>query len=141
MTQDADQDDQLAPDVFTRHCTSRAALEDIAGKWANLCLMALGEGDHRFNALRRKVDGVSEKMLAQTLQMLARDGLVERRAQPTIPPRVDYSLTDLGRGVAQRLRGLADLLEASTDVVQVARQTYDIRRAADAAGVTSVATD
>jgi DNA-binding HxlR family transcriptional regulator len=131
-TVDSDPSQQLVTDVFARHCASRAALQDVAGKWATLCLMALGEGDHRFGALRRKVDGVSEKMLSQTLQVLERDGLIERRAQETIPPRVDYSLTDLGAEIASRLRDLADLLEGSTDQISVAQQSYDERRGARA---------
>src|SRR5690606_567080 len=75
-------------------------------------LLALGEGGYRFNALRRRVEGVSEKMLSQTLQALERDGMVTRDVVTTIPPRVEYGLTPLGEQVAARLRALADLLEA-----------------------------
>ena len=124
---DVDPSDQLVTDVFARGCLSRATMEDVAGKWGILALLALAEGDYRFNALRRRVDGVSEKMLSQTLQTLERDGMVVRSVQSTIPPRVEYSLTALGAEVASRLRGLADLLEASTDAVQAARDAYDAR--------------
>lgn len=84
----ADPVEQLAVDVFARACPSRQVLETVAGKWGVLALTALHEQPYRFNALRRRVDGVSEKMLAQTLQALERDGLVRREVQATIPPRV-----------------------------------------------------
>ena len=103
----------LVTDVFARGCTSRAAFEVVTSKWASLALLALGEGSYRFNALRRRVEGVSEKMLSQTLQSLERDGMVTRDVVTTIPPRVEYGLTPLGEQVAQRLRALADLLEAT----------------------------
>jgi DNA-binding HxlR family transcriptional regulator len=121
--------DELISDVFARGCLSRATLEDVASKWGILALLALDEGDYRFNALRRRVEGVSEKMLSQTLQTLERDGLVTREVHSTIPPRVEYSLTALGSEVARRMRDLADLLEASTTAVDAARIAYDARQA------------
>jgi DNA-binding HxlR family transcriptional regulator len=114
----------LVADVFARGCTSRAAFEDVTSKWASLVLLALGEGAFRFNALRRKVEGVSEKMLSQTLQALERDGMLTREVVTAIPPRVEYELTPLGAAVAERLRGLADLLEASVPQVATARTEY-----------------
>jgi DNA-binding HxlR family transcriptional regulator len=120
--------DQLIADVFARGCDSRATLEDIAGKWGILALVALREGAFRFNALRRKVDGVSEKMLAQTLQTLERDGMVRREVQATFPPRVEYTLTPLGSQVAARLRGLIDLLEGEVSTVLAAQAAYDRAR-------------
>lgn len=125
---DEDPGDQLIADVFARGCASRATLEDVASKWGILALLALEEGDYRFNALRRKVEGVSEKMLSQTLQTLERDGLVSREVHSTIPPRVQYSLTRLGADVARRMRELADLIEASVDEVTAAREAYDTRQ-------------
>src|SRR6201747_1283079 len=107
--------EDLVMDCFARHCTPRATLEDVAGKWGILALLALGESDFRFSALRRKVEGVSEKMLSQTLQTLERDGMVARNVVTSIPPRVEYSLTPLGRQVAGKLRELADLFEGSVD--------------------------
>jgi DNA-binding HxlR family transcriptional regulator len=121
--------DELIADVFARGCTSRQTLEDIASKWGILALLALHEGDYRFNALRRRVEGVSEKMLSQTLQTLERDGMVSREVHSTIPPRVEYSLTTLGSAVAGRIRGLTDLLESSTAEVNAARTAYDERPA------------
>lgn len=116
--------DELIADVFARGCASRAALEDVGGKWGLLALIALGEGDYRFNALRRRVDGVSEKMLSQTLQALERDGIVAREVLTTIPPRVEYSLTPLGVEVARQVRALADLLERSAPDIADARAAY-----------------
>ncbi|MFJ2605800.1 winged helix-turn-helix transcriptional regulator [Streptomyces sp. NPDC091279] len=114
-------------DVFAKGCPSRGTLEHITGRWGGLTLGALYEGSLRFNELRRRVDGVSEKMLSQTLQALERDGLVHREAQPTNPPRVDYELTPLGREVADRLLSLMRLLEARMDEVLAARLSYDSR--------------
>lgn len=120
-----DPSQQLVTDVFARGCTSRAAFEDVTSKWASLVLLALGEGGYRFNALRRRVDGVSEKMLSQTLQALERDGMVVREVVTSIPPRVEYSPTPLGAGVAAHLRALADLLEATAADVAESRESYD----------------
>jgi DNA-binding HxlR family transcriptional regulator len=119
--------DKLVVDVFARACPSRRVLESVTGKWSVLALAALHEGPYRFNALRRRVDGVSEKMLAQTLQALERDGLVHREAQATIPPRVEYSLTPLGTKVAAQLLNLIDLLEGEMPAVLAAREAYDRR--------------
>src|SRR3954464_2276721 len=87
----------LADGVFPAGCPSRTVLDHITSKWGVLILLSLSEGDQRWSELRRRADGVSEKMLAQTLKTLERDGLVRRDAQPVIPPRVDYSLTERGR--------------------------------------------
>ncbi|MFF9146555.1 winged helix-turn-helix transcriptional regulator [Streptomyces sp. NPDC055051] len=122
--------DDLAFDVFARACPSRLTLEHVTGRWGSLTLGALYEGSFRFNELRRRVDGVSEKMLAQTLHALERDGLVHREAQPVNPPRVDYRLTPLGRDVAERLVGLIALVEGRMPEVVAAREAYDSGRAA-----------
>jgi DNA-binding HxlR family transcriptional regulator len=124
-----DVDASLIADVFARDCTSRGLLADVAGKWSVLALLALDEGGYRFNALRRRVQGVSEKMLAQTLQTLERDGLVEREVVTAIPPRVEYALTPLGARVAGQVRGLVELLEEAVPAVVEARGAYDARRA------------
>ncbi|MFD6246563.1 winged helix-turn-helix transcriptional regulator [Streptomyces roseolus] len=122
--------DDPAFDVFARGCASRVTLEHITGRWGGLTLSALYEGSFRFNELRRRVDGVSEKMLAQTLHALERDGLVHREARPVHPPRVDYRLTPLGRDVAERLVGLIALVEGRMPEVVAAREAYDSERAA-----------
>lgn len=114
--------------VFARSCPSRSTLEHVTGRWGALTLGALHDGTFRFNELRRRVDGVSEKMLSQTLQALERDGLVHRDAQPTNPPRVDYTLTPLGREVTQRLLTLIHFMEGRMDDVLESRGRYDEAR-------------
>ncbi|MEU1628376.1 helix-turn-helix domain-containing protein [Streptomyces sp. NPDC020096] len=121
-------EDEAQPfDVFAKACPSRAALEHITGRWGSLTLGALSECTLRFNELRRRVDGVSEKMLSQTLHALERDGLVHRKAEATNPPRVDYCLTPLGRAVAERLLSLIDLVEDRMPEVLAAQEAYDTR--------------
>ncbi|MDR6986760.1 DNA-binding HxlR family transcriptional regulator [Paenarthrobacter nitroguajacolicus] len=90
----------IADGVFPAGCPSRTVLDHITSKWGVLILLSLSEGEQRWSELRRRADGISEKMLAQTLKTLEKDGLVRRDAQPVIPPRVDYSLTDRGRELA-----------------------------------------
>jgi DNA-binding HxlR family transcriptional regulator len=119
--------DELAFDVFARNCTSRETMEHVTGRWGVLAMVALRDGTTRFNALRRRVDGISEKMLSQTLHALERDGLVLREARPTIPPHVEYSLTPVGRDVADKLFELVELLESRMPEVMAARASYEKR--------------
>jgi DNA-binding HxlR family transcriptional regulator len=123
-----DEQDEFLFDVFAQRCPSRSTLEHLTGKWGTLAMVALHEGTLRFNQLRRRVDGVSEKMLAQTLQALERDGFVHREAQATIPPKVEYSLTDRGRHTAELLIGLIQDVEAQMPEVMAARERYDAAR-------------
>src|SRR4051812_30527722 len=88
-------------------CPYRLVLEHVTSRWGVLVLIELLDRPYRFSELRRAIGTVSEKMLTQTLQTLERDGLIHRDAQPVIPPRVDYSLTDLGREAAEQVRALA----------------------------------
>ncbi len=134
MTDHSEPTDELIADVFARDCMSRAALEDVAGKWGMLALLALGEGAYRFNALRRRVSGVSEKMLSQTLQALERDGIVHREVVTTIPPRVEYTLTPLGLEVAARVRDLTELLESAAPQIAAARAAAAKAQAVAATG-------
>ncbi|HZF90082.1 helix-turn-helix domain-containing protein [Streptomyces sp.] len=127
--QERSAEQELPYNVFSRACPSRGTLEHVTGRWGALTLGALYEGSFRFNELRRRVDGVSEKMLSQTLHALERDGLVHREAQPTNPPRVDYELTSLGREVTERLMSLIHFLEGRMDDVLAARERYDGARA------------
>ncbi|MFC8422939.1 winged helix-turn-helix transcriptional regulator [Streptomyces sp. NPDC057236] len=124
------EEQELPFNVFAKACPSRGTLEHVTGRWGALTLGALHEGSLRFNELRRRVDGVSEKMLSQTLHALERDGLVHREAQPTNPPRVDYELTSLGHEVAGRLLSLIQCVEDSMDAVLRARERYDGTRGA-----------
>jgi DNA-binding HxlR family transcriptional regulator len=124
----ADTFGELVADVFARDCPSRRTVEDVAGKWGILALVALAAGPFRFNALRRRVDGVSEKMLAQTLHALERDGMVTREVQATIPPHVEYALTGLGERVAGHLGALIELVEGELPRILAAQARYDAVR-------------
>ncbi|WP_093860836.1 helix-turn-helix domain-containing protein [Streptomyces sp. TLI_053] len=126
MTQDSPLLDRM-PDVYDRMCPSRGVLEHVTSRWGVLVLAALQERGYRFSELRRRVAGVSEKMLAQTLQTLERDGFVLREAHPVIPPRVDYSLTPLGEEAATFVSALAHWVENRMCAVQGAREEYDAR--------------
>ncbi|MCX3061079.1 winged helix-turn-helix transcriptional regulator [Streptomyces beihaiensis] len=106
-------------------CPQRLVLEHLTSRWGVLAMLALDERSYRFGELRRRIGGVSEKMLTQTLQTLERDGFVHRDAKPVIPPRVDYSLTALGREAAERVRELAEWTERRMDQVAEARRAYD----------------
>ncbi|MFF5633798.1 winged helix-turn-helix transcriptional regulator [Streptomyces sp. NPDC012825] len=113
------------PDVFDPMCPSRAVLEHVTSRWGVLVMASLLERPYRFSELRRRIGGVSEKMLAQTLRTLERDGFVHRDAKPVIPPRVDYALTPLGTEAAHRVWALAHWSEQRAAVVQEARERYD----------------
>ncbi|MGV9640154.1 winged helix-turn-helix transcriptional regulator [Streptomyces sp. NPDC003333] len=115
-------------------CPYRLVLEHVTSRWGVLVLMELLDRPYRFSELRRTIGRVSEKMLTQTLQTLERDGLVHRDAKPVIPPRVDYSLTDLGREAAEQVRALALWTERRMDDVERARAAYDSRKSEAATG-------
>ncbi|GGN29450.1 transcriptional regulator [Streptomyces fuscichromogenes] len=106
-------------------CPYRLVLEHVTSRWGVLVLIQLLDRPYRFSELRRAIGRVSEKMLTQTLQTLERDGLVHRDAKPVIPPRVDYSLTDLGREAARQVRDLALWTERRMADVERAREAYD----------------
>ncbi|MEU6468671.1 helix-turn-helix domain-containing protein [Streptomyces massasporeus] len=116
-------------------CPYRLVLEHVTSRWGVLVLTELLNRPYRFSELRRAISaygnrGVSEKMLTQTLQTLERDGLVHRDAKPVIPPRVDYSLTGLGREAAEQVKALAAWTHQRMDDVEQARRAYDEARAA-----------
>ncbi|MFG2872212.1 winged helix-turn-helix transcriptional regulator [Streptomyces sp. NPDC048338] len=115
-------------DVNDTMCPSRLVLEHVTSRWGVLILAALLERSYRFSELRREIGGVSEKMLAQTLQTLERDGFVHRDAKPVIPPRVDYSLTALGEEAARQVWELARWTERRVRAVEEARERYDEAR-------------
>jgi DNA-binding HxlR family transcriptional regulator len=117
-------------DVFDQNCPSRGVLDHVTSRWGILILEALRERPYRFNELRRKIGGVSEKMLAQTLQTLERDGFVLRDAHPVIPPRVDYSLTALGWQAADLTDALKTWVEEHVPDVLEARDRHDARAVA-----------
>src|ERR1044072_935768 len=109
-------------------CPHRLVLEHVTSRWGVLVLMQLLDRPYRFSELRRAIGRVSEKMLTQTLQTLERDGLVHRDAKPVIPPRVDYSLTELGREAAEQVRTLATWTQRRMADVEQARTAYDEAR-------------
>jgi DNA-binding HxlR family transcriptional regulator len=109
-------------DLLAEACPSRAVLAHVTSRWGVLVLVVLLDGTHRFSELRRQVRGVSEKMLAQTLEALAGDGFVQRRDHGEIPPRVDYTLTPLGREVAERLEVLVDWIEDNMPRIAATRE-------------------
>ncbi|MFC8851766.1 winged helix-turn-helix transcriptional regulator [Streptomyces sp. NPDC057144] len=119
-------------------CPERLLMEHVTSRWGTLALIALLDRPHRFSELRREIGQVSEKMLTQTLRTLERDGLVHRDAKPVIPPRVDYSLTDLGREAAEQVRDLARWTERRLTAVERAREAYDATRTRPAAVRTGV---
>lgn len=115
-------------DLYAPACPSRGVLEHVTSRWGVLVLAALLDGTHRFSELRRKVAGVSEKMLAQTLQLLETDGFVHREVFAEIPPRVEYSLTPLGREAALHVRSLVTWIEDNLQRVLTARERVTATR-------------
>lgn len=111
----------FAPNVMAAECPSRQVLKHLTSQWGVLVLVALQEGTLRFSALRRRIGGVSERMLAQTLQALEGDGLVSRVAHQVVPPHVDYALTPLGREAADRVAALTGWIEANLPELMAAR--------------------
>ena len=113
---------ETAGEVFTEGCPTRVVLDHIMSKWGVLVLLALTDGTHRWGELRREVEGISEKMLASTLRTLEADGLVERTSYPEVPPRVEYSLTELGRELMERMMPLVQWVAARADDIVGSRQ-------------------
>lgn len=109
-------------EVFASACPSREILNHVTSRWGVLVLVALMEGTHRFSDLRRKIDGVSEKMLAQTLQQLERDGFIDRIAYPVVPPHVEYSLTVMGLEIGRQVDSLVDWIEINLPKIMKAQQ-------------------
>lgn len=110
-------------DLMAAACPSREVLKHVTSRWGVLVLVALEAGEtRRFSELRRTIGGVSERMLAQTLQWLEADGLVLRKAHDVVPPHVDYSLTPLGAEAAEKVRYLTDWIETSLPRVTAHRQ-------------------
>lgn len=109
-------------DVFSEKCPSREVLTHATSRWGALILVCLLTGTHRFSELRRKINGISEKMLAQTLQALERDGFVERISYPVIPPHVEYKLSPLGHELAKIVLELVNWVEANLLEILAAKQ-------------------
>ena len=101
----------LRGDVLSAGCPSRSVLRRVTNRWGTVVLLALAPGTLRFSELRRAVNGISERMLAKTLQDLESDGFVARVALPVVPPHVEYSLTQLGEELLPHVVGLAEWIE------------------------------
>ena len=101
----------LLGQVLSSECPSREILEHLTTKWSVLVLRCLSDGIHRFSELRQRIDGVSEKMLAQTLKVLEKDGFLIRTVYPVVPPKVEYQLTILGSQAAEKLNHLIGWIE------------------------------
>ena len=113
----------------TATCEIRDLLDRLADKWSLLVVELLGDGTHRFTELKRRVDGISQRMLTLTLRQLERDGLITRTVHPVVPPRVDYELTLLGRSLLEAIQPLVIWTRANRDEIVGARQRYDRSRA------------
>ena len=110
------------------NCHAREMLARVGDKWSVYVIHVLGDaGTLRFNELRGRVDGISQRMLTVTLRGMERDGLVTRKVYPEVPPRVEYALTRLGRTLRQLVRGLVDWSGAHLTEVDAARAAYDAR--------------
>ena len=114
-------------DVRAQDCPTRLQLDRIADKWTTLLLTTLDDGPMRFNALKRRIGGVSQKMLSQSLRQMERDGLVLRHVEATVPVSVTYEITPLGRTLVEALRPMIDWAETRMDQVEAARRAYDAR--------------
>jgi DNA-binding HxlR family transcriptional regulator len=119
-----------AYDMFKSACPSRQILDRVADRWTALVLLALSDGTMRFSELRRRIEGVSQKMLTQTLRALERDGLVTREVFPTVPVTVEYTLTPLGASLLNAVQAIRTWAYQNIDEIDQARQRYDTATAA-----------
>ena len=115
-------------DPYQRNCPSRRLLDRIGDRWTVLIVGTLDAGPRRFSAIAADVDGISQKMLTQTLRSLERDGFVVRTAYPVVPPHVEYELTDLGRSLQEQLHALERWAIEHMDAVVAQQESYDRRR-------------
>ncbi|MDE1156214.1 MAG: helix-turn-helix domain-containing protein [Acidobacteriaceae bacterium] len=115
-------------DLFAEACPSRSVLEHVTSRWGSLVLILLRDGTKRFSEIRREIGGVSEKMLAQTLQALEGDGFLTRKVYPTVPPRVEYTLTPLGHDVSEHVLVLALWVEKNLGEVMKRRESHAASR-------------
>lgn len=112
-------------DAFTADCPARTVLNHVSSRWGVLILASLREGPMRFYVLRDRIGGISEKMLSQNLREFVRDGLIAREVEATVPPRVTYSLTPLGRELAVTLGGLVEWITHRIGDIVAARERHD----------------
>lgn len=125
ITKQQEAQQPLAWNAYNSLCPTRQVLNRIADKWTVLVVSSLEGGTKRFSVLRREIDGVSQKMLTQTLRGLERDGLVTRKIYATVPPKVEYSLTPLGNTLVVLLRSIRVWSETHIEQVMTAQENYD----------------
>lgn len=111
--------------AYAQDCPTRIVLDCVADKWATLIIGLLEDEPLRFNALQKKIDGISQKVLSQTLKRLERCGLLTRTAYPTVPVSVEYALTPLGTSLSEALNALLSWSESNVEAVVAAQQAYD----------------
>jgi DNA-binding HxlR family transcriptional regulator len=111
--------------VYAKDCPSRQVLDRIGDTWSVLTVVLLADGPRRYTELAKRIEGVSPKMLTQTLRGLERDGLITRTVHAVVPPRVDYELTDLGRSLLTLVGALENWAQTHIDDVLTARARYD----------------
>jgi DNA-binding HxlR family transcriptional regulator len=112
-------------DAFLSVCPSRQLLDRLADKWVSLVLCSLAEGEQRYSEIARTIAGVSQKMLTQTLRQVERDGLLTRSITPTVPVRVDYELTELGKTILPVVAAIKQWSESHIAAIHAARRAYD----------------
>lgn len=116
--------------VNDEHCPIRNVVAQIGDKWSILILFSLVDGPERFNMLKKRIDGISQRMLTQTLRDLERDGFVARDVFAEVPVRVEYQLTDMGRGLVKPLWALVDWANIHHAEIRKSRDGYDARQGA-----------
>lgn len=121
-----------AADILNAHCPSRTVLRHVTDRWAPMIMSVLGAGPARFGELREAVQGISPKVLTQTLRSMERDGLISREVTAQVPVRVDYALTELGRSAAEPIAALRRWAEEHVEVVEANRERFDALEAARA---------
>jgi DNA-binding HxlR family transcriptional regulator len=123
----------MKPNAYAAECPTRQILDRVGDKWAVLILLLVRDEPMRFNALRRTIEGISQKMLSQVLKSLERDGLIKRRVFATVPVTVEYSITPLGQTLATAVDPLRDWAEQNLKEVLSAQRRYDAQRTSKAA--------
>lgn len=118
---------KFEPDVYRENCATRQVLDRIGDRWTTLVIGLLENGPMRFSQLQRSIEGVSQKMLTQTLRGLERDGLVIRTVYAEVPPRVEYQLTPLGETLCAPIKAIHQWAEDHIGEVAAAQTTYDVR--------------
>ncbi|ENZ0347059.1 helix-turn-helix domain-containing protein [Morganella morganii] len=112
--------------LFAAQCPSREILKHVTSRWGILILISLRDGTHRFSDLRRKIGGISEKMLAQSLQALEQDGFINRVSYPVLPPHVEYTLTGSGEQISEKVAMLADWIEINLPYILAQKESKTV---------------